>query len=174
MYIDDYIQYIEKDGKWGRELEKYAAQNLYGINIADYIAVKDSTGNTIHHKYVYFLNQDSNIKKHLCILTNIDRCHFNLFYDKTYKVFKNNENKLIFLNNNIIFSSNITLKDKLDNKIDEKDLKNKFCHNNKLNKPKTIDKEKLNLLNYNNNDNLSEDLEKKINNKIKVNNCEKN
>ena len=168
MYIDDYIQYIENDGKWGGELEKYAAQIVYGINIADYIAVKNSTGNIIYHNFVYFLNQDNNINKHLCLISNIDRCHFNLLYDKTYKVFKNNENKLIFLNNRILYNSNITIKDKHDIIIEEKDIKNKICHNNKLNKPIINDKEKIILINYNNKDKLTEDLGKKINNKINV------
>ena len=48
------------------------------INFADYIDVKDSNNNTLYHRYVYFLNQDNNINKYLCIITKIDRSHFNL------------------------------------------------------------------------------------------------
>ena len=42
MNIDDFIDYIKKDGIWGGELEKYAAQELYNMNITDYIEIKNS------------------------------------------------------------------------------------------------------------------------------------
>ena len=99
MNIDDYIDYIKRDGIWGGELEKYAAQELYNINIADYIEIKNSLTLQKFHKFIYNLNQDNIYEKDLCILTLINQNHYNLIYDKIYKCYKNKNNKLIFFGN---------------------------------------------------------------------------
>ena len=59
MNIDDYIDYIKRDGIWGCELEKYAVQELYNINIEDYIEIKNSLTLEKYHNFIYNLNQDN-------------------------------------------------------------------------------------------------------------------
>ena len=66
---NNYINYISKLGTWGGELEKYAAEELYNINIIDYRLNLDNLNNPLYYQYIYFLNQDKNYKKDLCILT---------------------------------------------------------------------------------------------------------
>ena len=69
LNINNYINYISKLGTWGEELEKYAAEELYNINIIDYRLNVDNLNNPLYYQYIYFLNQDKNYKKDLCILT---------------------------------------------------------------------------------------------------------
>ena len=105
LNIEDYIIYIKKPKSWSGELEKYSEQELYNINIADYIVVIDDTNNNIYHKFFTDCNHDNNYEKNLCILTSIANSHYNLLYDKKYNCFKNKNNYLIFLNTNNYLNS---------------------------------------------------------------------
>lgn len=96
--INQYLEYIEKPKSWSGELEKYEVEELYNINIADYLEKVDNNDITCH-KFLYDYNHDRNYLKDLCILTSINNNHYNLIYDKIYNVFKNNKLQLIFLNN---------------------------------------------------------------------------
>ncbi len=80
MTIEKYISYISQDGKWGGELEKYAEQNIYKINIIDYRII-NSGNSTTFHDYVWNLNKDNNYNKDLCILTYVHNNHYNLLFD---------------------------------------------------------------------------------------------
>lgn len=87
--INEYIKYISNLYVWGGELEKYAAQAIYKINIADYQAIKNKKGDIMYHRFIYSLNQDNNYEKDLCIITNINGNHFNILFDKKYNCFLN-------------------------------------------------------------------------------------
>ena len=41
MNIDYYIIYIQQINSWGGELEKYASEEIYNINIEDYRIVSN-------------------------------------------------------------------------------------------------------------------------------------
>ena len=97
--LDNYIDYIKKPNAWSGELEKYAAEELFNINIADFIETKSNINNLTIHKFFADCNHDQNYDKDLCLLTSINNSHYNLLYDKKYNCFKNENMKLIFLNN---------------------------------------------------------------------------
>lgn len=94
MNINQYIIYIQKNVKWGGELEKYARQEIYDINIADYKEIKNNLLNPIYHQN---LNQDNDYYKNLCIITQVNNNHFNLIFDASYNAYKD-ENKRLVLN----------------------------------------------------------------------------
>ena len=102
LEFNDYINYIKKPGSWGGDLEKYAAQTVYNINIVDYQQIEEFPG-SFSHKYIYILNQDGNYNKDLCILSFISNNHYNLLFDKNYNCYLNENKFLIFspINNNI-------------------------------------------------------------------------
>ena len=70
LKIEDYLKYLSKDGAWEGELEKYAVEEIYNINIVDYIR------NIIIMIYIinFFLIiiMIKIIDKHLYILININ------------------------------------------------------------------------------------------------------
>ena len=63
--IDEYTKYIKKQNSWSGELEKYVAEELYNINIADYIEVEDGTNNNNFHRFFIDCNHDNNYLKNL-------------------------------------------------------------------------------------------------------------
>ena len=97
LNFQDYLNYIKNDGSWAGEIEKYAVEEIYNINLADYIQINNNSN--IYHEFLYDCNHDNNYRKHLCILTNINNNHYNLIFDEKYNCFKNKENKLIYLYN---------------------------------------------------------------------------
>ena len=97
LNFQDYLNYIKNDGSWAGEIEKYAVEEIYNINLADYIQINNNSN--IYHEFLYDCNHDNNYRKHLFILTNINNNHYNLIFDEKYKCFKNKENKLIYLYN---------------------------------------------------------------------------
>ena len=88
LKFQEYLNYIKNDGAWAGEIEKYAVEEIYNINLADYIQINNS--NNIYHEFFYDCNHDNNYAKDLCILTNINNNHYNLIFDKKYNCFKNN------------------------------------------------------------------------------------
>ena len=80
MDIHDYIEYIAKPNKWGGELEKYAIQEIYNINIADYKIITNNKGELLFYQFIYNLNQDYNYNKYLCLITIINNNHYNLLF----------------------------------------------------------------------------------------------
>jgi len=75
LNFQDYLNYIKNDGSWGGEIEKYAVEEIYNINLADYIQINNNSN--IYHEFLYDCNHDNNYRKHLCILTNINNNHYN-------------------------------------------------------------------------------------------------
>lgn len=143
-FIDDYIIYIQKDGIYSGELEKYACQSLYNINICDYKEIKNQYFIPIYHQFIYNLNQDNNYNKDLCILTQVNNNHYNLLFDKNYNAYVNNKFELIInlyhqsnnLSNNVtnnmnnscnnlnLESNNIKTKNITNDNLNKKDSKN--------------------------------------------------
>ena len=100
LNITQYIEYIKKDKAWSGELEKYISEEIFNINIVDYLEEDNINDmNNFYHKFFSDCNHDGNYNKDLCILSNIRNIHYNLLYDKAYNCFKNSNNQLIFLNN---------------------------------------------------------------------------
>ena len=146
LNIEDYLKYISKDGEWAEELEKYGVEEIYNINITDYI--QNYGNNEIYYQFFSDCNHDQNYRKHLCILTNINNNQYNLLFDKKYNCFKNNENRLNFLYNSLMKIWNLNKKlnseykdfdkenaskeiNKNNNNFDFNNEKN--CNNNKTN-----------------------------------------
>ncbi len=57
MNIDEYRIYIQQTNSWGRELEKYAAEGIYNINIADFSLVSNKFRLPQYHQFIYNLNR---------------------------------------------------------------------------------------------------------------------
>ena len=66
--IDEYTKYIKKQNSWSGELEKYVAEELYNINIADYIEVEDGTNNNNFHRFFIDCNHDNNYSKKFMLI----------------------------------------------------------------------------------------------------------
>ena len=89
--IDEFLLYITDTKIWSGELEIYADEEIYNINIVDYIQFIEKKIIKIIHNYFFNYNHDNKNDKDLCILTNINYNHYNLLFDKKIKVFKNNK-----------------------------------------------------------------------------------
>ena len=74
---------------------KYASQEIYDINIADYKEIKNNLLKPIYHQYVYNLNQDNDYNKDLCIITQVNNNHFNLLFDASYNAYKDEYNRFV-------------------------------------------------------------------------------
>ena len=151
-FIDDYIIHKQKDGTHSGELEKFACQSLYNINIRDYKEIKNQYFIPISHQFIYNLNQDNNYNKDLYILTQVNNNHYNLLFDKIYNAYVNSIFELII--NQYNQSNNLPLN--ITNNI------NSACNNlniesNKI-KAKNIIKDNLNKIDSKN---LKDDFEKK-------------
>lgn len=165
LNFNEYLNYIKTSQAWSGEIEKYAAEEIFNINIGDYIE-EVNNHNQVFHKFFSDSNHDNNYNKDLCLLTNISNSHYNLLFDKNYNCFKNEKSLLIFLyNNNNQFIKNDTLL-KISILNNKNHINNKLSKNNENIKNKDNKKEKCNIKNiiiekYNNNISVdSEDSEK--------------
>ena len=57
---------------------EYSAEELYKINITDYIESYDEINNKIFYKFYTDCNHDNNYLKNFCLLTSIGNSHYNL------------------------------------------------------------------------------------------------
>ena len=182
--INDYIKYISQDGIWGGELEKYAAQELYKINIADYKEILyENNKNNPQIQFIFNLNQDKNYNKDLCLLLFVNNCHYNLIFDKEYKPFKNKNNKLIFLkliNDNKKICLKKINKNNISLDLQIKEKKNEIIENNikeDLIKKKETKKSKIDntkILNNNVNNTTYDDIIKSKKDNIELNKTDDN
>lgn len=122
--------------------------------MADYIQINDN--NNIYHEFIYDCNHDNNYRKDLCILTNLNNNHYNLLFDKKYNCFKNNENKLIFLNNlankkEILSNNHSSLHKKTNENIESENNVNKL--NSVANTYNIFNNKDNKVINYNEDDN---------------------
>ena len=63
MTIEEYIEWMKTPGKWGGELEIYAFQKLYNINIVSYKPVFNMFNRKEEFIYIYNYMQNNNYKK---------------------------------------------------------------------------------------------------------------
>lgn len=168
MDINQYIIYIQKDGKLGGELEKYASKEIYDINIADYKEIKNNLLNPIYHQYIHNLNQNNNYNKDLCLITQVNNDHFNLIFDSSYNAYKDENNRLFLnLNNTNNNINNVNYKYSIIKNLISKDNNNKNVYSNleknninckkhkyiKNNNNNIFNKEKFNIISDNVNNN---------------------
>ena len=121
--IHDYIKSIKENSNFGGDFELSIAYDIFNINIAEYIEIRESNGNLINLSFVKYINDNNDEKKNLLILTNLDHNHFRLAYynnteiDYEYNYIKNINN----INNEKENKIEIESKEKSkDNNIDSK------------------------------------------------------
>ena len=71
LNFHEYLNYIKNPGAWSGELEKYAIEDIFKINIVDYIGIKENN-NIFTHQFFYDYNHDKMLDKHLCILSQMN------------------------------------------------------------------------------------------------------
>ena len=84
--MHDYIDSIKFEGNYGGELELSIAYDLFYINIAQYLIIRDTENNIINLSFVKYINNDQNEKKNLLILINENHNHFNIAYYNNIKI----------------------------------------------------------------------------------------
>ncbi len=78
--IHDYIKSIKENSNFGGDFELSIAYDIFNINIAEYIEIRESNGNLINLSFVKYINDNNDEKKNLLILTNLDHNYFRLAY----------------------------------------------------------------------------------------------
>ena len=101
MYIHNYLDIMNEDRIFGGDLEISLAYDIYKFNIAVYKEKRDINGKLINLNFLYYINNDNNENKDLCILTTINDNHYNLaFYNNNKNIDLNHIPKKIQLINN--------------------------------------------------------------------------
>ena len=87
----------------GGNLEIYATNKLYDINIYCLYDILDIRFDTLYYKFCFKFCEEQNLEKDLCII-NKTNCHYRLLFSKKHKVTK--INNILLFNQNILYKSN--------------------------------------------------------------------
>ena len=83
MTIDEYIEWMRTPGNWGGEIEIYASQKIYNINVIAYKQCFNIITKKLDYKYIWCYMQDNNYNRDLCILINENNTYWNILIHKS-------------------------------------------------------------------------------------------